>query len=96
MNLKEFLKKELAGYQVDGDNSATTVICINGGIRRLNIDELVHRFIESNSLMYRHGEFHPEGGMILADRGHKEYTLKVTRHNGHRVFFEFRRALRLK
>lgn len=90
MKLKEFLKKELSGYQVDGDDSAITVVCPNGEMGRLNVDELVHRFIEAKHLMYRQDEFHPEGGMVVADQRRKEYTLKVTRYNGHRIFFEFK------
>lgn len=84
----------MPGCQFDGEDSALTVVCPNGNLGKLDINTILLRFIETKGLRYEQGEFHPEGGMVVADQGRKEYTLKVTRHNSHLIFFEFKPAQR--
>jgi hypothetical protein len=94
VKLKEFLENEMLGCQFDGEDSALTIVCPNRNLDKLDINKILLRFIATKDLRYEQGEFHPKNGMIVADQGRKEYILKVTRYNGHRIFFEFKPAQR--
>lgn len=90
MKLKEFLEERLPECSFDGDDDGLWITCTNGKIHRMDFDNTILAFVRKEHLMYRQGEFHPQGGMTLADQTRREYVLKLTPRNSHRVFIEFR------
>ena len=88
--LEKFLRKELPHCQIESENHCLAVVCPEGRIRQLDLDELILAFIKECQLMYRQDEFHPIGGMIVADQSRKEFALKVTIVNLYTALFTFK------
>lgn len=92
MKLKEFLEKRLPECSFDGDDDGLRITCPDGNLRNVEFRGIISAFVCEARLMYEQGEFHPEGGMTLADQTRREYTLKLTPQNCHSIFIEFRRV----